>query len=95
MPKSRTAKKIAALSSFLFKVLVACGLMLWGAFNIGTNVMEFRAGSDPNASWGIAAVMILITSIAPFVVGLWMLIRVTKAKPEGAQRPVDGPEKLV
>ena len=51
--------------------------MVWGAFNIWTNVLVFRKSEDEEASWGIAVVLIIVTSLIPFLAGLWLLIRAT------------------
>jgi hypothetical protein len=80
LSRNRVAIKIAAITNLLATVIVACGLMLWGALNVGTNVLEYQRSDDASASWDLAFWIIVITSIVPFFVGFWMLIRTTSIK---------------
>lgn len=73
----RSAKKFKDTINNLASIFVACGLMVWGIFNISTNIQDYWKSEDETMAWGIALAFVIVTSVVPFLIGLWMLFRAT------------------
>jgi hypothetical protein len=71
----RLQKTISASITFGTSVLVACAVMMWSVFNAWTNVLTFWTSPQENQAWWIAAMMVLLTCIVPFGLGVWLLFR--------------------
>ncbi len=80
MTTNRSAKELRDKITYCSNILVACALMVWGIFNISTNVQIYRKSEEEGMDWGIALGFIVVTSVIPFLVGIWMLFRVTATK---------------
>lgn len=79
-PKQRSARASAKLLNFtigyVFSVLSACAIMMWSFFNTWLNVLEYtRAESTDGQNWKIAFVVVFLTSVVPFLLGLVLLFR--------------------
>jgi hypothetical protein len=84
-------RRLQSQFDFLARLLVAVGVMTWGAFNLFSNVLEYRAviaakadaanaGGAANVvdqQWAVSYVFLLLTAVVPFLFGLWLLIRAT------------------
>jgi len=68
-------KKINATISFGSSVVVACAVMMWSVFNAWTNVLTFWANEQDGQAWWVTGLMVLVTCVVPFALGLWLLIR--------------------
>ena len=75
-------KQINAAIAFGSAVTVSCLVMMWSVFNAWTNVLTFWVNQQPGQAWWITAIMVLITCVVPFGLGLWLLIAtLAKYKP--------------
>jgi hypothetical protein len=70
-----TRKQLQAVISHFTGMIVSCSLLMWSVFNFWLNVLAFRANDKPDQAWGTTAVMVLITCVIPFLIGLWLLFR--------------------
>ncbi|MEM7456290.1 MAG: hypothetical protein AAF456_18225 [Planctomycetota bacterium] len=61
------------------RVVVACGLMVWGAMNLATNVRGLMAeGLEAGlfSTVGLSMVaLILVTAVLPIAIGVFLLMR--------------------
>ncbi len=88
-PNHMSPKKLQAIISHLTAMVISCGLLMWSVFNLWLNVLAYRANEKPDQAWGTAAVMVFITCVVPFLIGLWLLFR-TLGSPQNSQRGADG-----
>ena len=70
-----TRKQLQAVISQFTGLIISCSLLMWSVFNFWLNVLAFRGNEKPDQAWGTTAVMVLITCVIPFLIGLWLLVR--------------------
>lgn len=70
-----SAKKLNAIIGHLMAVSVACAIMMWSVFNTWLNVLAYRASDEAGQSWGIASLIVIVTCVIPFLLGLFLLFR--------------------
>jgi hypothetical protein len=56
-------------------VLVACGVLMWSVFNIWLNILEFRVNGIEGQNWNFTWLMVIVTCVIPFVIGLILLFK--------------------
>ena len=74
-PVPWSAKRLNAVIGYVSSVAVACGVIMWSVFNTWLNVLAYRAGEDGDQAWGIAVLMVVLTCIIPFCLGLALLFK--------------------
>jgi len=73
--KSQPAKqRLQSVIDFVAQLLVAVGLMIWGAFNLWINVLAGFAADAAGQQWWVSIVFIFITALVPFLLGVWLLM---------------------
>ena len=86
MSKQRPDRIARAVMAFASWGIGAGLLMMWGTLNLMHNLLVLIRGNptanvdpgelpDTSPQWGIAVLLIIITGLVPFLVGLWMASR--------------------
>lgn len=73
---SRSGKiKFDKLIGYGASALTAGLIIMWSVTNIWLNILMYRQETDPDKSWMISAVIVLLTCVVPFGFGLVMLVK--------------------
>ena len=80
MSKQRPERIVRAVIAYASWVIGAGLLMMWGTLNLIHNLIALIRGdatlndgtADASPQWGIAALLIVVTGLLPFLIGLWM-----------------------
>ena len=70
-----TPRQLQAVIGHFSGMVVACGLLMWSVFNFWLNILAFWHNEKPDQAWVTTAIMVLITCVIPFSIGLWLLFR--------------------
>ncbi|MFK7765919.1 MAG: hypothetical protein AB8B55_01665 [Mariniblastus sp.] len=71
--KHSSKKKLAAVIGYVSNLTVACAVMMWGVFNVSLNLLSFKNDQTPDQAWWITAIIVAITCVVPFLIGLKLL----------------------
>lgn len=70
-----SAKKLQAVIGHFTSVLISCGLLMWSVFNFWLNILAYRVNEKPDQAWIITAILVFVTCVLPFLLGLFLLFR--------------------
>ena len=79
-------KRVDSLVGYVSSVGAACLILMWSVFNIWLNVLQYRLAAKQEAelagaaagegpAWAMTALMVFLTCVIPFVIGLVILFR--------------------
>ncbi len=80
MSKNLPIQTLQMRIAYFSQIIIAVAVMIWSARNFWNNVLQFRASQDPQSSWGLTTILILVLTVVPFCVGVGMLLRSLNAK---------------
>ena len=66
-------KTLNAIIGYGCNLIVACAVMMWSVFNFSINLMEYRAGAEPDQDWWVTGLIVLVACVLPFFIGLRLL----------------------
>lgn len=70
-----TSKMLNSVIGHIASVLTASAIIMWSVFNFWLNLLTYRVETDAQQTWDIAAMMVVVTCIVPFLLGLWLLVK--------------------
>lgn len=48
---------------------------MWSVFNFWLNVLAFRVNEEPDQAWFVAGVLVFLTCVIPFLIGIRLLFK--------------------
>lgn len=86
MEKRNANKQLDSLLAYVATVVCACLILMWSVFNAWLNLLQYRASiaqeadvvrelGDAGPAWGVTGLMVLLTCVIPFLLGLFLLFK--------------------